>query len=444
MNLDDAVLGQPASKELETNLLGYLLANPDLKEDAEGLQESDFAYPSRQKVFHVIKDLWKKGIPADRVTVQAELKLDLMEFEVFHHLESIAGYVKQLKEMSAVRKAVQRAYSFVATATKGEPDLDAIALLAKDLSEVYESNPSVSEGLVELGSITEDYLELKEAQYAAQKMPGVVTGIRELDRILGGGLQPTDLIVVAARPSGGKTALVGNSFAYASALAGHGTALFNMEMNNQQFLDRLMSQITGIDGRRIRSAVEMNKSEFYALIDGVRAIDSIPLFLDESRKLSHWEISSRVKAKHRQLQALGKKGIELVIADQTSFIEVPVRGMEKRERVGEITKEFKRLAGLFQIPVVLVNQLRRQQDKEGNELLRKPVLTDLKESGSLEEDADVVIAPWRPNKQEQARRDENGHWLEDAFLCVLKQRNGPCDFDVPVIFNRSTTTFLNP
>lgn len=347
-------------------------------------------------------------------------------------VELIDQYVRQLRDAAILRRGVMTLSRGLSEVLGGDATPGTLQGIADQLREGL----AVDGGLVPVADKMLDYLEAKERRYETRQYPGVPTGFRVLDAMLGGGLQP-GLTVIAARPSGGKTALA-LDLARHAARAGYAVGLFSMEMSYGAIMDRLVAKETGLGLRRVVSGVELGQEDFRRVIQAAGRIAEWPLYVDDSGALPWPEIAMRTRARR------ASDKLDLLLCDQTSYIQGQSTATGgRRLEVGSITQGAKLLARELEIPVVLLNQIRRQYANQNqpdpNSL--PPRLEELKESGSLEEDADVVVTPWRPDRDVALGRGLDGYYVESsARLCVLKQRQGPTGM-VAVDWVRDTATF---
>lgn len=379
--------------EIEANLLGALMSfKGPMVDDLEGIAANDFYFEDNRAIFTAIQFLQNTGAKSEPLEVSAELDSRGQRFPMSALAEYAANcipasgkrYFKLLREASLRRQ------------------LSAIGLTINQLAKAPK-NGSVAESINEVqnmlmaldGSFAErEAVHVKDAAIQAMvemqrrlnagdnTLTGLPTGIEGLDKSLGG-LQDSDLVIVAARSSMGKTSLA-LQFGNTSAMAGKKVLMFSMEMSAMQLAQRQIAGIANISLRHIINPVDATE-EFYDRMNYSNGrISQMDFVVDDSGSLSVAQM--RARAKRRKL----KSGLDLIIIDQLSFIKYNAE--RKHEGYGQVTTGLKCLAKELGVPVVLLHQLNRDTAKEG----RRPQLHDLKDSGSVEEDADVVILIHRP------------------------------------------------
>jgi replicative DNA helicase len=276
---------------------------------------------------------------------------------------------------------------------------------------------------------------MKERMATPDKLPGVSTGFCELDTLLCG-LQKTDLIILAARPSMGKTALCLNIAGQVAIRERQPVLFFSLEMSKDQLAQRLLCTEAGIDAQRVRGGY-MNEKDLAKAVKTKAALADVPLYIDDSPNPGLIEM----QAKARQLMAkLGNQPLGLVVVDYMQLMSSPMgnkRDLGNRvNEVGAISRGMKGLAKGLDCPVLVLSQLSRAVEQRAD---KRPMLSDLRESGSIEQDADVVMFIYRDEYYNPEETDCPGM----ADIIVAKQRNGPVG-TIPLVYRNSTTQFMNP
>ena len=412
----------PVNLEAEQALLGILLLGEEEAWDevAAILTEEDFFQPAHKKIFHHIKELYKTGQPSDVVTLANALKKSSsletvggMAYlsDLIHQLPSTANvtaYAKIIKDKSLLRKVVHKSKDFIDKAqkedfTKVEHFMDFIE------SEIF--NLGVDRGLSDLIPVNDlvdaGLKKLENLFHKKISVTGVPSGFHDLDDLTSG-FQLSELIILAARPSMGKTALSLN-IALHNALNKKKVAFFSLEMAREQVLMRLLSALSKINLSRLING-QVGDHAWSRLIAAAAKLSETKLFIDDSSPLSPYEI----RAKARRMKA--REGLDLLIVDYLQLMQMAEPGETREREVSEISRLLKALAKELAIPIIALSQLNRGVESRSN---RRPILSDLRESGAIEQDADVIAMLYREDYYEEG--DSTG----EAEVIVNKHRNGP-------------------
>ena len=412
----------PVSLEAEQALLGILLLGEEdtWDEVAVLLTEEDFFKPAHKKIFHHIKSLYKAGQPSDVVTLGNSLKKSAsLEAvggtaylsDLIHQLPStanVSAYAQIIKDKSLLRKIIHKSKGFIDRAqkedfTKMEHFVDSIESeifgLGRDrgISDLIPVNDLVSEGLKKLENLFHKKISVT----------GVPSGFHDLDDLTSG-FQLSELIVLAARPSMGKTALSLN-IALHNALNKKKVAFFSLEMAREQVLLRLLSSLSKINLSRLVNG-QVGDHAWSRLIASAARLSETKLFIDDSSPLSPYEI----RAKARRMKA--REGLDLLIVDYLQLMQLAEPGETREREVSEISRLLKAFAKELAIPIIALSQLNRGVESRSN---RRPILSDLRESGAIEQDADVIAMLYREDYYEE------GEGAGVAEVIVNKHRNGP-------------------
>ena len=413
----------PHNLSAEMSVLGQLLVGDShVWDEVHGyLSAEDFYKPAHSLIFQTAQTLEEKGDPIDIMTVS-----DLLEkqgkleqsggsaylAELISYAPSgvsIASCTRLIKEKSILRSIIRQSESFIKQAKAQE--FESLEMFLDQMeAEVFKISQNQSEqNLFPINQLVSRGLEHLESLHGKNlNITGLSTSFEELDSLTSG-LQPGDLSIVAARPSMGKTALSLN-IAINAALAGKKVAFFSVEMAKEQLLIRLFSLLTGIRLSSLKVG-NINK-DWDKLMDGASRLSETQFFIDDSSYISPFDIRSRA----RRLKAQ-KKGLDLIVVDYIQLMTMK-RPMDSREReVSEISRLLKSIAKELSVPVMALSQLNRGVENRTN---RRPLLSDLRESGSIEQDADVIVMLYRddyynPNSSKKGKTE----------LIVSKQRNGP-------------------
>jgi replicative DNA helicase len=427
----------PQNLEAEQSVLGgVLIENDALNTVVEFLEDSDFYREAHQKIFHSMIALSERGEPLDLITLTNELKKkkQLEEIGGASYLASlvdsvptaanIAYYAKIVKEKSVLRKLISTATEIVTQSYHEGKNLEDF------LDEAEQAIFRISEHRIRpafypIKEIVKESFKVIERLYERKELiTGVPSGFKDLDRRTAG-FQNADLIIVAGRPSMGKTALCLNIAQHTVINAKVPTAVFSLEMSKEQLAIRMLCSEARVDSARLRSGF-LNESDWPKLTMAAGALSDAPLFIDDTPAMTVLEL----RAKARRLKA--DHGLGLVIIDYLQLMRGR-SGMERREQeISEISRSLKALAKELNIPVLAISQLsRKAEDRPG----RQPQLSDLRESGAIEQDADVIIFIYR-DEVYNPDSDRKG----TAEVIIGKQRNGPTG-KVDLTFISEFTTF---
>jgi replicative DNA helicase len=427
----------PHNIEAEESVLGSMLLSRDaIAEVLELLHEDDFYRPAHRTVFRSVLDLYSHGQAVDPVTIAEDLRrsgelADIGGAPFLHTLVSSvptaanAGYYARiLKEAGILRRLIDTGTRIVQLGYETPQDTERAVDLAE--SWIYQ---------VAQGRVTEDYQSLREVLTStleaiellhndSREITGVSTGFPDLDRLTSG-LQHSNLIIVAARPAVGKSTLGLDVARHASVRSGVPTVVFSLEMSKTELVQRLMCAECSVDMQRLRTG-RMEDTDWTRLTRSLGKLADAPLFIDDSAALTMMEL----RAKCRRLKQ--RHGLGLVVVDYLQLMQPSKRVESRQQEVSEISRALKLLAKELAVPVIAISQLSRQTEARSD---KKPMLSDLRESGALEQDADMVMFIYREDlyDPESPRKGE-------ADLIVAKHRNGPTD-TVTVTFQGQYSRF---
>ena len=412
----------PNDPAAEQSVLGAMLLSKDAIADVvELVRESDFYRPAHQTIFATILDLYGRGEPADAVTVAAELTKNGEISRVggasyLHTLVSLVPtaananyYGRIVREQAILRRLVEAGTRIVSMGYAGTGDVDDVVDRAQ--AEVYDiTERRTSEDYLPLSEIMGDALtEIEAISNRDGEMVGVPTGFADLDSLTNG-LHPGQLIMIAARPSIGKSTL-GVDFCRAASIK-HGltSAIFSLEMSRNEIVMRLLSAEAQVPLQHMRSG-NMTESDWSKLASKMGVVSDAPLFIDDSPNMNLMEI----RAKCRRLKQ--RHNLRLVVVDYLQLMTSGKKVESRQQEVSEFSRSLKLLAKELDVPVVAISQLNRGPEQRQD---KRPMLADLRESGSLEQDADMVVLLHREDfyERESPRAGE-------ADFIVAKHRNGP-------------------
>lgn len=412
----------PQDLAAEQCVLGAMLLSKDAIADVvEVLRGDDFYKPSHQTVFEAALDLYGRGEPADAVTVADQLakRGELLRIGGAPYLHTLvasvptaanAGYYgKIVSEQAILRRLVQAGTRIVQMGYSAEGEVD--GLVDRAQAEVYDVTARrVTDDYQPLAALMDGTLtELETIANRGDQMVGVPTGFSDLDELTNG-LHPGNMIIVAGRPAMGKST-VGLDFARAASIkSGLTSAIFSLEMARNEIVMRLLSAEAQVPLHHMRSG-SMSDQEWTRLAQKMSAVSDAPLFIDDSPNLTMMEI----RAKCRRLKQ--RHDLRLVVIDYMQLMTSGRKVESRQQEVSDFSRSLKLLAKELEVPVIAISQLNRGPEQRQD---KRPMLADLRESGSLEQDADVVILLHR----EDAYDREHPRAGEADFI-VAKHRNGP-------------------
>ena len=430
--------GLPSNVEAERSILGaILLDNAVCNQAIELLRRDDFFLDSHRRIFDKMVVLIERLMPIDLITLSDELRR-AGEFEQIGgatyiaslidgvpRTDTIEPYAKLVKQKSMLRKLISASQQIVSLAFEEEDDADVIIDKAEQM--IFQiAEDRVRQGFQYIGDVAHRRLEQIEQMAGRPEMiTGVPTGFTDFDRMTSG-LQRQELIVIAARPSMGKTALALNMAQYAAKNA-NVVGIFSLEMSAEQLVSRLLCSEARVDAHRLRTGY-LNREEWARLADALRRLCETKVFIDDSAAVSVMEM----RAKCRRLKA--EHGLDLLIVDYLQLMAGRGRIESRQQEVSQISRDLKGLAKELDIPVVALSQLSRAPEQRSE---HKPQLSDLRESGAIEQDSDVVCFIYREELYNPT--DENQGTAE---LIIGKQRNGPTGM-VQLAFLKEFTRFEN-
>ena len=431
----------PQNLEAEASLLSAILIdNTALLEILEVLAPEDFYRSAHQRIFEAITDLFTRSEPVDLVTLANMLKEKgtLEEIGGAAFLAKLVDtapmavnathYAKIVHDKACVRRLIAKSNQIVQRCFEDRGNVDELLDFAEQsVFEIAENKSRKS--FHPIGSLIEKNIDkLEERQGNRTLITGTPTGFTDLD-YLTSGFQPSDLIILAARPSMGKTAFALNIARNTAVETQNAVALFSLEMSKEQLTMRMLCAEARVDSHRLRGGFLSNE-DWANITQAASVLSEAPIFIDDSPDLS----SLDVRAKARRLKMDNKLG--LVIIDYLQLMQGR-RNTERRDlEISEISRSLKALAKELEVPVVALSQLNRKLEERTD---KRPKLSDLRESGALEQDADVVMFIYR---DEVYNRDENNPNAGKAEIIVAKHRNGPTG-DVPLAFVHACTRFEN-
>lgn len=407
----------PHSVEAEQAALGCIInykSQLALAEDV--LKDDDFYWDKHKRIFSTIKALSRKDMNIDLITLLNELKVsdsidkcggvsyitELATNTVFS--SNVESYVKIIKDKSDRRNLIRAGRELISKSYE-ESEVESIIFTVED--KIYKViNSKESEDILDMGQSVEKVLTRIENNYCnGGKILGNTTGFKEIDNTISG-LQKGDFIIVAARPSMGKTAFALNIGQHASK--GASVGIFSLEMTTEQLMERLISSRSLVEFGKIKTG-KLDEAEFRKITDAANVLAKRKIFIDDkSTNLSD------IKAKCRNLKI--KEGLDVVIIDYLQLIEISDKTNSREQEIAKISRELKKLAKKLEITIVALSQLSRAPEQRTD---HKPILSDLRESGSIEQDADVIFMLYRDEYYNKESEEKN-----IAEVIINKNRNG--------------------
>lgn len=434
----------PHSIELEEAVIGALLIDKNALPAVLDIVRVEIFYkPAHQLIFEVILDLFQKSQPIDILTVHEALKKSNSIDEVggpnfIVELSNKVGSAANIEYHARilVQKYIQRELirvSSVVIKDSYEDAKDVFELLDDAEKSLYDiTDQNLNTAYEKLGGLAvKVQKEIEQLSMQEEGVTGITTGFEELDSILLG-WQPSDLVILAARPGMGKTAFA-LSIARNAALAGHPTAIFSLEMSKMQLTQRLLAMESDINSRKIRSG-KLEEYEWKQIHQAVERMSEIDIFIDDTPGINIFEL----RAKCRRMKQNNK--IELIIIDYLQLMtSAPNQSRGNREQeISSISRALKGMAKELNVPVITLSQLSRAVETRGGD--KRPLLSDLRESGAIEQDADIVTFVFRPDYYEI---DEEFEGPRDvAEIIISKHRNGGLG-TVELKFIKELTKFVD-
>ena len=423
--MDDTLIRRvmPSSAETEQAVIGSILMDKDeMMNVADILVPDDFYQSEYRMIYQAMEQINSEGRPVDLVTVHEQLKsmnvppevssLDFM-IEVVNSVATSANakhYAKIVKEKSLLRKVIKVNETIMEECYAGHESADAILEeTEKQLFKLLQSR-----GAEDITPIKDVVMEAINRIEAASKQSGSVTGVptgfTDLDYRTAG-LQPSDMILIAARPSMGKTAFALNLAAHAACKKHITTAIFSLEMSKVQLVNRFLSMESSVSAQNLRTG-NLSETEWEKLVEGASIIGNSGLVIDDTPGISISDMRSKCRKIKLEHDDLG-----LIIIDYIQLMTSNTRSESRQQEVSEISRSLKALARELNVPVVALSQLSRAVEQRPD---HRPMLSDLRESGAIEQDADVVMFLYR---DEYYKKDTDKPGV--AEVIIAKQRNGP-------------------
>ena len=430
----------PWSNEAEQAVLGAMLLDQDASLSAAQLLTDDMFYrEAHRRLFRAMVALTERRTVIDHITLRDELirRGELDSIGGYDYVAELADAVptaanlefhaKIVREKAILRKLIETATGIITEAYDGHTT--ASELLDAAESRIFQvSQQRSEEGFARLKEMLWPTMErIETLQKSGKAITGVPSGFTDLDNLTSG-FQGGELVIVAARPSMGKTAFVLNIATHA-AVEQHGVAIFSLEMSKESLVQRMLTAEARVDSQLVRRGM-LRDFDFTKLARAAGVLQQCPVWIDDTPALTLLEMRSKA----RRLKA--ENDVRIVIVDYLQLMRSPEYSENRVQEISDISRSLKGLAKELGVPVVALSQLSRASEQRGGE--RKPILSDLRDSGAIEQDADLVMFIHRPEYYD--REDESKRGLAEIMLA--KHRNGPTG-DVHLRFNREYTRFDN-
>ncbi len=442
-SLESMLPEMPNDLAAECSVLGAVLIEPESMEYTESLLPEAFYHAGHQIIFRRILELNDEGQPIDLVTLTARLK-DCGELEdiggvsylskLAHAVPTTANmesYVKSVQNKFMLREFIRSSTLVVQAAAAGE-NIQRLVASAQQVATTLADRAAPPQDFKRIKDVVVEVIETTEVKseaFKTGKVTGLRTGFRDLDGITAG-LQKSDLIIVAARPSVGKTAFALNIAQNVAVRSKEPVAIFSLEMSAPQLVARMVSAEGGLEANRLRIG-DMGEEDWLKLAEAAGVLGASNIFIDDSPGIT----VNDIRAKCRRLKK--QEGLGLIVIDYLQLIASSGRGRgqeNRQQEVSEISRTLKQLARELDVPVIALSQLSRNVEQRQD---KRPMMSDLRESGSLEQDADIVAFLYRDDYYNQESEKKN-----IIEIIIAKQRNGPVG-TVELVFLKQFNKFVD-
>lgn len=429
----------PHSLEAEQSVIGSMIMDREAISVAmEHVDQYDFYQPDLKIVFEAITDIYGKNQPVDLVTLKNHLETqgELDKIGGIEYLSKLAiavptsahvkNYASIVKEKSILRRLIKTGQEIIHDSYEGKDELETVLNDAEEKIFNIIQNRKTEEFSDIKTLINPTLNNIVKAHNQHGSVTGISTGFVDLDTKTAG-LQKADMVLVAARPSMGKTAFALNVAQHAAIKGKQKTAVFSLEMSKAQLVNRMLCSEAMVDAQKVRTG-NLEDAEWSKLLDGAAILSESPIYIDDTPGITVAEM----RAKCRKLKL--EKGLDLILIDYLQLMSGSGRAESRQQEISEISRSLKALAREMQAPVVALSQLSRAVEQRAD---HRPMLSDLRESGAIEQDADVVMFLYR---DEYYNKETDLKGL--AELIIAKQRNGPTG-TVELVWIGEYTKFMN-
>ncbi|MBQ9246080.1 replicative DNA helicase [bacterium] len=430
----------PQSIEAEEAVLGAVLVNPlSIGRIVEFLRPESFYKPSHRIIYEAVLELYRKNEPIDIVTVSEHLrnKEELENAGGRAYINDLAinvvttanieFYAKIIQEKE-IKRALINAGSEIVSMSYENEETDAVLDNAQKLIFNIAAQKETSELVPIQDLVVASYEQIEDRFNNKDDLVGVTTGFYDLDRLTSG-LQKSDLIILAARPSMGKTAFALNLAQNVAMKGKKGVAIFSLEMPKQQLVKRMLCAEAEVDTQRITSG-NMQPKDWEKLIDAMTRLSDAKIYIDDTPGVT----SIDIKAKCRRLM-MEEKELGLIVIDYLQLMEGGGNPNDRNQQISMISRSLKGLARELDVPIIALSQLSRQVEQRPD---KRPMLSDLRDSGAIEQDADIVMFIYRDEYYNKDNVENKGK----AEVIIAKHRNGPTG-TIELLFQSAITKFKN-
>ena len=437
----DVLKMMPQSVDAEEAVLGAILVNPmSLGRIVEYLKRESFYKPAHKIIYEAVLDLFRKNEPIDIVTVSEYLR-DKEELEnvggrsYINDLAmnvittaNIEYYAKIIREKEIKRALINAGSEIVANAYENE-DTDIVLDNAQKMIFNIAAQKDTSDLVAIQDLVVSSYETIEKRFNNKDELVGVTTGFYDLDNITSG-LHKSDLIILAARPSMGKTAFALNLAQNVALKGKKGVAIFSLEMPKQQLVSRMLCAEAEVDSQRVRTG-NLQPKDWEKLVDGMTKLSDAKIYIDDASGVT----ATDIKAKCRRLM-MEEKDLGLVVIDYLQLMEGGGNPNDRNQQISAISRSLKGLARELDVPIIALSQLSRGVEQRPD---KRPMLSDLRDSGAIEQDADIVMFIYRDEYYNRDNVENKGK----AEIIIAKHRNGSTG-TVELLFQSNITKFKNP
>ena len=411
----------PQNIEAEQSVLGSMLLSRDAIIDvSEIIKADDFYKESHKKLFDVMMEMFEKDIPVDLVTVVDELRKRNM-LEAIGGIDYIASlssnvittanvsyYAKLIKEKATLRRLIEASSEIMELSYEGDDVETVLDIAEQKIFDIAQGRNTTNFSPIK-DVLMNTFYKIEELYKNKGQLTGIPSGFPDLD-LKTAGFQPSDFILVAARPSMGKTSFALNIAQNAALLTGLPVAIFSLEMSKEQLVNRLICSTANIDSQKLRTG-NLDEDDWMKLAAAMTPLSKAPIYIDDTPGIGVMDI----RAKCRRLKL--EKGLGLVMIDYLQLMQGRGKAENRQQEISEISRSLKSLARELNVPVITLSQLSRAPESRSD---HRPILSDLRESGAIEQDADIVMFLYRDDYYHKDSEKKN-----IAEVIIAKHRNGP-------------------
>jgi len=442
----DAFAGRPApyNAEAEQAALGAMILSADAAlQAAELLEDWMFYREGHRRLYRIMTALAKRGEAIDPITLKAEIErrgeleavggVDYLFYlaDVVPTAANFNYHARIVRDKALLRRLIEVGTDIVQEAWEGKQlAAEVLDSAERKIFEIAEHRST--QGFVRIKKLIFDSVERIESLHGAgQTVTGVASGFRDLDERTAG-FQKSDLVIVAARPSMGKTAFCLNVAQHAAIETGVPVGIFSLEMSKEAIVQRMLTSEARIDAHRLRSGT-LRDADYKLMATAAGILSAAPIWIDDSAAITPLELRSKAR------RIVQEENVGLIVVDYLQLMREPEYSENRVQEISAISRSLKALAKELAVPVIALSQLSRAPEQRGGEG-RRPQLSDLRESGAIEQDADVVLFIYRPEMY--AKPEERDEVAGQAEVIIGKQRNGPTG-TVKLYFHSNYTRFDN-